>query len=120
MTSAPPTTSSTQRSAFLDALGTRVLLADGALGTVLQERGVPTDACLEQVNLTRPGLVRGLHREYIEAGAELVQTNTFGANRYRLAAFGLEARVAEINRRAVRLTREAAALAGRSIFVAGE
>ncbi|MPZ50095.1 MAG: bifunctional homocysteine S-methyltransferase/methylenetetrahydrofolate reductase [Dehalococcoidia bacterium] len=120
MTTAPPQAASRQRSRFLEALSLRVIVADGAIGTMLQERGVPIDACLEQVNISRPALVRTLHREYVEAGAELIQTNTFGANRVRLAAFSLEGRVAEINRRAVQIAREAVALTGRGVFIAGD
>jgi homocysteine S-methyltransferase len=119
MTSAP-TAAPRQRSRFLEALEQRVLVADGAIGTMLQERGVPVDACLEQVNLTRPALVRALHRDYVEAGAELIQTNTFGANRHRLGQFSLEARVTEINRKAVQIAREAIALTGRNVFIAGD
>ncbi len=107
-------------SRFLAALGDRVLVSDGATGTVLQERGIPVDDCLESVNLTRPGMVRQLHREYIDAGADLIQTNTFGANRVRLGAFGLEGQVGQINRTAVRIAREAVAAAGAKVFIAGD
>ncbi|HXH21086.1 MAG TPA: bifunctional homocysteine S-methyltransferase/methylenetetrahydrofolate reductase [Dehalococcoidia bacterium] len=106
--------------AFLKAIETRVLLADGATGTVLHERGVPTDACLELANVERPELVRQLHLDYINAGADIIQTNTFGANRVRLQAFGLQDRVGELNAAGVRLAREAAASAGRRVFVAGD
>ena len=84
-------------SPFLVAVAERVLLSDGAMGTALRERGVPDDDCLEKANIDRPALVRQLHREYIAAGADLIQTNTFGANRFRLARHGLEARTREIN-----------------------
>jgi hypothetical protein len=84
-------------SPFLIALSERVLLSDGAMGTVLQERGIPADACLELTNVDSPDVVRRLHVEYIEAGADLIQTNT-SANRYRLEAYGLQDRVAELNR----------------------
>lgn len=107
-------------SPFLQALSQRVLLSDGATGTVLQERGIPVDACLELANVDRPDLVRQLHLEYIQAGADLIQTNTFGANRPRLAAFGLEDRVRELNEAAVRIAREAVAAAGRPVFIAGD
>jgi methionine synthase / methylenetetrahydrofolate reductase(NADPH) len=98
----------------------RVLVSDGATGTMLHERGVPVDACLDQVNIDNPALVRRLHREYIEAGADLIQTNTFGANRVRLAAYGLEDRVDQINQKAVEIAREAVAVAGRQVFIAGD
>jgi homocysteine S-methyltransferase len=107
-------------SAFLQAIETSVLLADGATGTVLQERGIPIDDCLELANLERPDLVRQLHFDYIAAGVDIVQTNTFGANRVRLGAYGLEARAAELNDAGVRIAREAVAAAGRRVFVAGD
>lgn len=118
--SSPIAVPRTSESPFLKALKERVLLGDGAAGTVLQERGIPTDACLEKVNLDRPEMVRQLHADYIEAGADLIQTNTFGANRARLAAYGLDGQVELLNRRAVELAREAAAAAGRRVFVAGD
>jgi len=105
-------------SPFLRALQERVLLSDGATGTVLHDRGVPVDECLERVNFDRPQLLVQLHTEYIEAGADLIQTNTFGANRYRLAAFDLGPSVDAINRRAVEIARLAAT--GRQVFVAGD
>src|SRR3972149_1584460 len=112
--------SETPASPFLAALATRVLVSDGAMGTVLRDRGVPADDCLERANLDRPAMVRQLHREYIAAGADLVQSNTFGANRVRLAAYGLEGRVADLNRRGVEIAREAIAIAGRPVFCAGD
>ncbi len=107
-------------SPFMTALSRRVLLSDGAMGTVLQERGIPVDACLEQANAENPDLVRQLHLEYIEAGADLIQTNTFGANRFRLEAYGLQDRAADLNRRGAEIAREAVAAAGRTVFVAGD
>jgi homocysteine S-methyltransferase len=104
---------------FLKALEERVLLSDGATGTVLQERGIPFDACLELANIEQPDLVRQLHIDYINAGADIIQTNTFGANSMRLAAYGLAGRVADLNRRAVELAREAVASSGRVVYVAG-
>jgi homocysteine S-methyltransferase len=103
---------------FLAALERRVLLADGAMGTLLRERGVPTSACLDEQNLSNPELVRGIHEEYLTAGAEVIETNTFGANRLRLRSFGLAEKVAEINARAVALAREAMRDRHRA-FVAG-
>jgi methionine synthase / methylenetetrahydrofolate reductase(NADPH) len=117
---AEPTISADTRPNLLAAIEERVLIGDGATGTVLQERGVPIDACLEQVNLDKPSLVRQLHREYIDAGADLIQTNSFGANRVRLRGYGLEGKVAQVNRRAVEIANEAMALAGRRVFLAGD
>ena len=105
---------------FLKALSEGVMLADGATGTVLHERGVPVDGCIELANAEQPDLVRQLHEDYVQAGASLIQTNTFGANRFRLAAYGLEGRVAELNRRGVEIARAVAAAAGRRVFVAGD
>lgn len=95
------------------------LLADGAMGTMLYARGIPYEQCFDELNVSQPDLVQGIHREYISAGAELIETNTFGANRIRLSMYGLEARVREINRRGVKNAREAREIAGESVFVAG-
>ncbi len=84
------------------------MLADGAMGTVLYARGVPIDRCYDELNLSDPNLIFSVHEEYLQAGAEILETNTFGANRFRLARHGLEGKVAEINRAGVRLAREAA------------
>ena len=84
------------------------LLSDGAMGTVLNARGISFDQCFDALNLTNPGIVMDVHRAYLEAGVDIIQTNTFGANRYKLAAHGLEAQVAEINRAGVRLAQQAA------------
>ena len=75
------------------------------MGTMLNARGVGFDTCFDALNLTNPALVAEVHREYIEAGSQVIQTNTFGANRYKLAAHGLEDKVAEINRAGVELAR---------------
>jgi methionine synthase I (cobalamin-dependent) len=104
---------------FLLALEKGVLLCDGAMGTLLHERGVPLSACLEAVNLDNPDLVASIHRDYIEAGAQIVETNTFGGSGLRLNRYGLADRVREVNRRAVEIARGAAKEAGRSVFVAG-
>lgn len=96
------------------------LLADGAMGTMLHASGVPIDTCFDGLNLSQPETVRAVHRAYASAGAELIETNTFGANRYKLAECGLEASVVEINRAGVRLVREAIDESGRDdVYVAG-
>lgn len=97
------------RSAWAPGSDERVLVCDGAMGTMLYAAGVPLDRSLGELNLTRPSLVRDLHAAYLAAGARLVQTNTFDANRLRLARFGLEDSVVEINIAGARLAREAAA-----------
>ena len=71
------------------------LLADGAMGTMLYARGVPFDQCFDALNVDRPDLVTAIHGEYIAAGAELIETNTFGANRFKLSLHGLEDRVGD-------------------------
>ncbi len=101
---------------FLEALGSRVLVCDGAMGTMLYARGVFINKSFDALNLTRPDLVAAIHREYVEAGADILETNTFGANRIKLGSFGLADRLVEINRRGVEIAREAAA--GRA-YVAG-
>src|SRR5688572_23128630 len=107
------------RSPFLDRLERGALIGDGAMGTQLYSRGIPYDRCYDELNLTEPALVQRIHREYIRAGAELIETNTYGANRYKLAQFGLADRVRDINFRAVKLAREAREECGEPVFLAG-
>jgi len=97
----------------------RPLLLDGAMGTLLHSRGVPQRTCLDELVLTRAELVSAVHLEYIEAGADIVETNTFGANRFRLAEYGLGQAAGRINRRAAQLAREARETSGREVLVAG-
>lgn len=92
----------------LDALRQRPVVFDGAIGTALYERGVLYTQNFDQQCLLKPDLVRSIHESYLVAGAEVIQTNSFGANRYRLAAHGLEGQVAELNRASVKLAREVA------------
>jgi methionine synthase I (cobalamin-dependent)/5,10-methylenetetrahydrofolate reductase len=102
---------------FLDVLHERIVVGDGATGTYLYELGVPLNHCLEELNMTRPELVTQAYRAYADAGAEVIETNSFGANRLRLARFGLEYQVRELNARAAQVAREA--VKGRGIFVGG-
>jgi methionine synthase / methylenetetrahydrofolate reductase(NADPH) len=97
----------------------QVLVCDGAMGTMLHAAGVPLDGSLPELNLSRPALVRDLHAAYVRAGAQILQTNTFGANRLRLAGAGLEDSVSEINIAGARLAREAVQRAGHPVLVAG-
>ncbi|MBU0511065.1 MAG: homocysteine S-methyltransferase family protein, partial [Chloroflexi bacterium] len=106
---------------FLDSLsGNTPLLADGAMGTVLHGRGVGFDQCFDELNLTNPAAVAEVHREYIEAGAQMILTNTFGANRYKLTRHGLEGKVAEINKAGVELAKRVVAASFKDVFVAGD
>lgn len=89
----------------------RVHVFDGAMGTLLYSRGVFVNVCYDELNLSRPELVRGIHEEYVEAGAEILETNTFGANPVKLSSYGLDDRTEEINERAARLAVEAASKA---------
>ncbi len=105
--------------AFSRRLAEGALLCDGAMGTLLYGRGVSADACFDILNLDNPRLVGKLHAEYIAAGADCIETNTFGANRFKLSAHAREADVREINRRGVRLARDTRESAGRDVFVLG-
>jgi methionine synthase / methylenetetrahydrofolate reductase(NADPH) len=96
------------------------LLSDGAMGTTLYTRGIEFDQCFDSLNLTEPGLVAEVHRAYIEAGAQIIQTNTFGANRYKLAAHSLEAQVNAINKAGVELARRVVLGSFREVLVAGD
>ncbi len=96
------------------------ILADGAMGTILNARGAGFTQCFDVLNLSQPALVGEVHREYIDAGAQLIQTNTFSANRYKLAAYGLEASVAEINRAGVELARRVVMASFRDVLIAGD
>ena len=83
------------------------MLVDGAMGTVLYARGITINRCYDELNLSDPGLILSVHEEYLQAGAEILETNTFGANRFRLTRHGLGGKVAEINAAGVRLARQA-------------
>jgi homocysteine S-methyltransferase len=98
----------TGRTGFTDVLGQRLLVCDGAMGTMLHAAGCALDRALPEVNLSDPKLVAAIHESYIAAGADIIQTNTFGANRLWLAGHGYPDQVEEINRAAVEIAREAA------------
>ncbi|MDP7033425.1 MAG: bifunctional homocysteine S-methyltransferase/methylenetetrahydrofolate reductase [Planctomycetota bacterium] len=101
---------------FLTQLDEHILVADGAIGTYLYDKGIPFEACYDELNLDRPHLVRSIHEAYLDAGVHLIETNTFGANRTKLQMFGLEDRTRDINFSGACLAVEAA---GEGIFVAG-
>ena len=101
---------------FMQALKERVLVLDGAMGTMLQERGLKPGQSPEELNLTAPEIVAGVHAAYLEAGADIIVTNTFGGSSAKLEHYGLADRLVEINQQAVRLARE---VAGDNAYVAG-
>src|SRR3978361_834158 len=101
---------------FLTALDQSVLVCDGAMGTMLYAKGVFINRSFDELNLTRPELVTEVHREYVRAGADIIETNTFGANRVKLGAFDLVRSLVDINVQGVKLARLAAGDAG---YVAG-
>ena len=101
---------------FLEAIDERVLVCDGAMGTMLYAKGIFINRCFDALNLTDPDRVVEVHQDYVRAGADVIETNTFGANRIKLRGFGLADRLADINREGARLARRAA---GSQAYVAG-
>jgi len=93
---------------LLNKLDLAPLLADGAMGTMLHAHGVAFDRCFDELNLTQPSVVADIHRAYVDAGAQIIETNTFGANRYKLSRHGLETKVRQINAAAVSIARSVA------------
>lgn len=104
---------------LLERLQHGVILADGAMGTMLYEAGRSLDECLEALNVTQPDLVANIHRAYIASGSDLIEANTFGANRYRLEAHGQAEHLQQINSRGVRIAREQREISGRNVIVSG-
>jgi homocysteine S-methyltransferase len=105
---------------FLQLLSTTTILADGAMGTMLNARGVGFEKCFDELNITNPAVVAEVHREYIEAGAQIILTNTFSANYYKLEKFGLQSKLAEINTAGVELARRVAAASFKDVLIAGD
>ena len=102
---------------LLEELQTRVLCGDGAMGTMLLDAGIPLTQSFEELCVTEPKRIETIHRQYIAAGARVIKTNSFGANAVRLERFGLEARVAEINRAAAQIATKTAR--GKNVYLAG-
>ena len=103
-----PTATSSRAVEFREQLSRRVMVADGAFGTMLYARGAFINRCFDEMNLSAPDIVRQIHQDYVKAGADIIETNTFGANRSRLSGFGLAEKLQAINQAGVRLAREAA------------
>ena len=101
---------------LLEHLGSSMLVADGAIGTMLYARGVPMEVCFDEINESQPDLIRKIHEEYVDAGARLIETNTFGANALSLSKYNLEDQAESLNVRGVEIAREAA---GSRAYVAG-
>jgi homocysteine S-methyltransferase len=109
------------KQSFLDRLqDAKPLLADGAMGTLLHQRGISFDKCFDELNLSNPGVVGDIHRTYIDSGAQIILTNTFGANRYKLARHGLEDKLVEINAAGVDLAKRVVAASFKPVLVAGD
>src|SRR5579884_296371 len=110
----PPT--QTRAAEFRKKIESKIVVADGAMGTMLYSKGIFINRCFDELNVSAPALVKEIHQEYVKAGAEVLETNTFGGNRVRLGAFGFAEKLRAINQAGVRLAREAA---GEKAFVAG-
>lgn len=109
----------TAASRLKSIFGSRTVLCDGAMGTSLHACGISSDRCCDELNLSAPDLVLAIHEEYLQATAEILETNTFGANYFRLARHGLHDRVFEINRAAAALARQATGKQASRTWVAG-
>jgi methionine synthase / methylenetetrahydrofolate reductase(NADPH) len=98
----------------------KALLSDGAMGTILHSKGEDFEQCFDELNLTNPKIVSEIHRSYIDAGSQMIQTNTFGANRYKLTKHGLEDKVLEINRAGVELAKKVVQASINKVLIAGD
>jgi methionine synthase / methylenetetrahydrofolate reductase(NADPH) len=115
MTTAEPTLL-TRAAEFRNKLQSKIIITDGAMGTMLYAKGIFINRCFDELNLSAPQVVKEVHQEYVKAGAEVIESNTFGCNRIRLGAFGFAEKLIPIVNAGVRLAREAA---GERAFVAG-
>jgi methionine synthase I (cobalamin-dependent)/5,10-methylenetetrahydrofolate reductase len=104
------------REPFLDRIDKRPVVCDGAMGTMLYSKGIPLNRCYDELNAGMPQLVKEIHLAYVKAGAEVIETNTFGANKFRLEKFGFGEKIRELNLAGARLARE---VAGDDLYVAG-
>lgn len=107
------------RNEFRKRIENDPVLLDGAFGTLLHSKGVPIDQAFDDINLSNPSMVADIHRDYIDAGADIIETNTFGANRYKLSDFRLQAKVAEINRAGVEIARRVITGSFKNVLLAG-
>ena len=97
---------------LLKRLESEILILDGATGTMLQKKGMKPGSCPEELNLSNPAIIKEVHREYIEAGVDIITSNTFGGNRIKLSEYGIEGKLAEINTAAVKIAKEVVGSAG--------
>jgi methionine synthase / methylenetetrahydrofolate reductase(NADPH) len=110
-----------QEDAFLkQILAGKPLLSDGAMGTMLHQRGATFEGCFDCLNLSQPDLVSGVHQDYIGAGSQIIQTNTFGANRFKLTQHGLEKKLNEINKAGIELVKQAIKNSNKNALIAGD
>ncbi len=106
---------------FLELISSgKPALADGAMGTLLHEQGVSFESCFDELNLTKPGVVAGIHKAYIDAGSQIILTNTFGANRFKLDRHGLKAKIGEINSGGVDLARRVVSASFKDVLIGGD
>ena len=113
---AGPTAAPRRQKSFIETVQNSIVVSDGAMGTMLYARGIFLNRCFDELNLSNAALVSDIHRQYLDAGAEVLTTNTFGANRFKLQPYGLEEKVREINRAGAELAR---AIAGERAWVGG-
>jgi methionine synthase I (cobalamin-dependent)/5,10-methylenetetrahydrofolate reductase len=104
---------------FLEQIDARPLLCDGAMGTMIYSKGIPFERCFDELNLSDPALIADIHRAYIDAGADVIETNTFGSNRLKLSEHGLTDKVVDINQAAVQLARRVVEASFKKVFIAG-